>query len=53
MHRHAVVPHDQIPLPPYVGVDEAALCRMLVQITQIGPASGVGQPSMAPAWLDR
>src|SRR5690606_3723984 len=37
VHRHPVVPHDEVPGLPDVRVDELALGRMLVEIPQEGP----------------
>src|SRR5580698_6951374 len=34
VHGRAVVPHDQIVRPPDMGVNELALCRVLVEVAQ-------------------
>ncbi len=34
MHGDPVIPHDEVVLPPDVGVDELALCRVFGEVAQ-------------------
>ena len=53
MHRGAVVPDHQVPLPPGMGMDELGCVACSVRSRMKARASGIGQPTMPPIWADR